>query len=665
MAVGSIVEYIDQSRLICTVCLQDKGNRLHLLTPANREVNLSPKRTLLVSGAQIDVAQPRDQLLQKLQQIELLRIKLKKEIDVKEMWELIRDEEEIFDYRYLAQLAFGEDATEDHFSAVVRALFENRLYFKMKNGLFLPNSKDRVEQIIRLEEEAAERAERLERGGRWLKEVHQGKQTKEPDFSKDIIQLLIQLALYGADADDFKYGRELLSYAGITDIREARSLLIALGEWEEDEPLDLLRSGVETAFTTTQLEESARLAVSGFSENRREDLRSLPIMTIDGPKTHDFDDAISVEIFDNELRIGVHIADVAAVIKKDSPIDVAARDRASSLYLPRRQIPMIPEDLSQDLLSLKEGCDRPAISLLARFDQGGSLLQYRFTSSMIRVQRQLNYSDVNESLLKESQFRELHRLAEVLRQNRMNRGAMNLSLPELEMDIDEAGLLNLELVPQDSPSRMIIAELMILYNELAAEFCRKNNIPVLFRAQSQPTEKLPLDEKGYIFYVFQQRRKLSPLHVSTNPKPHSGLGVPNYTQATSPIRRYLDLIVHRQLTRFLGKSTPIYNEEDLEEIRVSVEPLVKTLGRIQRNRLRYWTLKYLGMNPGKTFNALVLDEFKNKYRIVLTDFLMVTDFKRQDGIIFSKGQEILVKVKKADPWDDVIALEYVPENQEF
>ena len=660
MAVGSIVEYIDQSRLICTVCLQDKGSRLHLLTPANREVNLSPKRTLLISGTQLDVGQPRDQLLQKLQEIETLRIRLKEEIDVKEMWELIRDEDEVFDHRYLAQLAFGEEATEDHFSAVVRALFENRLYFKMKNGLFLPNSVDRVEQILRQEEEAAERAERLEQGGKWLKEVHDGKKCEAPDCRDDIIHLLIQVALYGTDADEFKYAKELLSYAGIKDIRLARSLLISLGEWEEDEPLDLLRSGVETVFSAAQLEESARLAASGVSENGREDLRSLPIFTIDGPKTRDFDDAVSLEILDDEIRIGVHIADVAAVIEKGSPIDAAAKERASSLYLPRRQIPMIPTDLSQDLLSLKEGCDRPAISLLARFNTDGTMLRYRFAASTIRVERQLTYGDVNENLLTKDRFRELHRLAEIFRQRRLNQGAITLSLPELEIDTDRAGALKLELVPQDSPSRMIIAELMILYNELAAEFCRENNIPVLYRAQGQPSEKLPLDEKGYIYYVFQQRRKLSPLHISTNPNPHSGLGVTLYTQATSPIRRYLDLVAQRQLSRFLAKETPPYDAENLEEIRVAVEPLVKSLGRIQRNRLRYWTLKYLGMNRGKTFGALVLDELKNKYRIVLTDFLMVTDFKRQDGIIFSKGQEIRVRVKKADPWDDMITLEYVP-----
>ncbi|OQY09153.1 MAG: hypothetical protein B6I30_10225 [Desulfobacteraceae bacterium 4572_187] len=610
MAVGSIVEYIDQSRFICTVCLQDKGSRLHLLTPANREVNLSPKRTLLISGARIDVGQPRDQLLQKLQQIERLRITLKKEIDVKEIWELIRDEEDVFDHRYLAQLAFGEDATEDHFSAVMRALFENKLYFKMKNGLFLPNSEDRVEQIIRQEEEAAERAERLEQGGGWLKEVHQGKQPRAPACRKDVIHLLIQLALYGADADHFKDGKELLSHAGITDIRQSRSLLIALGEWEEDEPLDLLRSGIDTAFSRKQLEASAHLAVSGFPECPREDLRSLPILTIDGPSTLDFDDAISLEILDNELKVGVHIADVAAVIEKDSPIDVAAKGRASSLYLPRRDIPMIPPDLSQGLLSLKKGHDRPAISLLARFGMDGTLLEYRFVSSIIRVQQQLTYSHVNENLPNISQFQELHRLAEILHQKRMDRGAMNLSLPELEMDMDEAGTLNLKLVPQDSPSRMMVAELMILYNELVAEFCLEHHIPVLFRGQSQPTEKLPLDEKGYVFYVFQQRRKLSPLHISIRPKPHSGLGVALYTQATSPIRRYLDLVLQRQLSSFFAKNKPVYSEEDLEEMRVSIEPLVKALGRIQRNRLRYWTLKYLGLHRDKTYNALVLDELK-------------------------------------------------------
>jgi exoribonuclease-2 len=148
---GRIIEYIDQGRFICTLCLQDKGNKLHLLTPSNREVNLSPKRALLVSGPTIDTMRPREELLERLRQTEGRRDKLKGRIDVKELWELIRDEKESFDHKYLAQLAFGEGLSDDHLSALVRALFEDRLYFKMKDSRFLPNSEGKIDQILRAE----------------------------------------------------------------------------------------------------------------------------------------------------------------------------------------------------------------------------------------------------------------------------------------------------------------------------------------------------------------------------------------------------------------------------------------------------------------------------------------------------------------------------------
>jgi len=154
--------------------------------------------------------------------------------------------------------------------------------------------------------------------------------------------LLIQLVLYGNDASDFKYGKELLLNAGISDIRQARALLVKLGEWEEDENLDLLRSGVETTFTQTQLEASARLSAKGGDLAGREDLRDLPCLTIDGPSTQDFDDAISFKMVGDELHVGVHIADVAGAISADSILDLTAAERASSQYLPRRHIPMLP-----------------------------------------------------------------------------------------------------------------------------------------------------------------------------------------------------------------------------------------------------------------------------------------------------------------------------------
>lgn len=658
MSQGKIIEYIDQGKFVCTLCLQDKGNRLLLLTPSNRQVNISPKRAILITGSTFDMSRRREDLLQRLKQTEEIRKRLKGQVDVQELWELIKDENESFDHEYLAQLVFGEGATDDHFSALVRALFEDRLYFKMKDGRFLANSEDRVEQIRRQREEEALKEERLREGSVWLEAVWQGKESEEPSCKEHIINILIQLALYGSDASDFKYGKELLSRAGISDIRNSRNLLLRLGVWEEDENLDLLRLGIETSFTRIQLDESSSLAKEKISLEEREDLRYLPILTIDGPLTRDFDDALSLEMVEDTFHLGIHIADVASVISQGSILDQGAAERASSLYLPRRQIPMIPPDLSQEALSLKQGCDRQAISLLTRLDKTGTLLDYRFVPSVIRVQRQLIYDEVNEALSTEPEFEEMYRICQHLRQRRIDQGALSLSLPEVEIKLNPDSSLSLELVDQNTPSRMIVSESMILYNWLAASLCRDNQIPILFRTQPEPSQRLSSDENAYIYYVFQQRRKLNPLHIDTTPRPHSGLGLDVYTQATSPIRRYLDLVVQRQISGFLLGNGPVYEEEKLEEIRVSVEPVVKDLGILKRNRIRYWTLKFLGQHLKERFKALVLDEFKNKYRIVLEDFLLVAEIKKQNGVILSPGQEILVEVKRSNPWEDLLELSY-------
>ena len=660
MAQGKIVEYIDQGRFVCTICLQDKGNRLHLLTPSNREVNLSQKRIMLVSDATIDISQTREDLLERLKQKEAKRIRLKEQIDVKDLWELVHDEDESFDHKYLAHLVFGETVTEDHCSALVRALFENHLYFKMKNGRFLPFSKEKVEQIIRQREEEAAKTEKLRQGSHWLKQIQEGNKPNDPPFKADIVHLLIQLALYGNDAPDYEYGKELLLNAGISDIRQARVLLVKLGEWEEDENLALLRSGVETTFTHSQLDAAARLSTGQQADLAgREDLRDLPCLTIDGPFTQDFDDAISFKMVGDEFHVGVHIADVAGAIPADSILDLTAAERALSQYLPRRQIPMLPADLSRDVLSLRQGRDSNAISLLTRFDKAGVLLDYRFAPSVIHIEQQLIYEDVNETLEGDPLFKEMHRFSKQLQNKRMHEGALNLSLSDLEVRFN--GALSLELVEQDTPSRVIVAECMILYNWLAARFCMEYQIPILFRTQADPGERFPLDEKGYLYYVFRQRRKLSPLHIRTKPGPHSGLGVEMYIHATSPIRRYIDLVNQRQIRNYLLQKELIYSVKMLKEIKISTEPIIKNLGIINRNRLRYWILKYLSQHRGKKLKALVLDEFKNKYRIVLTDFHLLVDIKRQEGSILSQGQEILVEVKKSDPGDEIINLEYIDE----
>jgi exoribonuclease-2 len=655
---GKIIEYIDHGQILCAVCLQDKGGKLHLLTPLNREINLAPKRAIFISSSNIDHLGPREEILAALRGIELQRDRLGKDINVRELWELIRDEKETFDYEYLANLCFKGTITDDHISALVRALFNDKVYFKIKDGRFVPNSEEKVEEIFRQREEERRKEDRIEKGSAWLKKVLRGEVIEDHDDYEDIIDVLEDLALYGREAHGYKFGKELLSRAGAPDTDEARNLLVKLGVWEEDEPVDLHRFKIKEGFNDDQLTEARNLS-GDIDLTAREDLRHLPAFTIDGPLTKDFDDALSIDILDDHIHVGIHITDVASVILPDSLLDSEAFLRGSSLYLPSRRIAMLPDNLSNDRLSLLEGFDRPAISLLARFDRAGNIEDYRFALSIIRVRTQWTYDLFNEMYDQEDQLPSLFRLCDMLRKKRVEKGALILSLPELSIEVDDSSAVSIKMISQETPSRIIVSEMMILYNWLAACFSRDNNIPVIYRGQKEPSERLTIDETGYIYYVFTQRRKLFPLVIDIEPSFHAGLGLDAYSNLTSPIRRYSDLVNQRQLRHYLLNRKPLYTKEEMDKIRLAVAPVLKDLNTIKTNRTRYWIQRYLSAHIGEKYQAIIFDVLRNNYRIILEDFLFVAEIRRQAGQDFSPGEKILVEVKRSDPWNDSLELEYV------
>lgn len=658
MSQGKIVEYIDQGKIICSLCLQDKGNKLHLLTTSNREVNLSPKRALLISDSGIDVSRSREELIEHLKKTEAIRKALKEEVDPKELWELVQGEGEDFDNRYLAELCFGVPVTDHHVSALVRALFEDRLHFRLKDGRFLANTEERVEQILKQREEEALREERLAKGSEWIRKALAGEPVEEPEVKDYVIKVLKDLALYGKEAPLINEGKELLARAGISRIENARSILVSLGVWEEDENLDLIRFNIPKGFTEAEKREASSLALFSEPQEGLEDLTDLPVVTIDGPFTRDFDDALSIVEKGDVVELGIHIADVAATVRPDTALDKGAAAKPSSLYLPRRQIPMIPPELSENVLSLRQGEERKSVSLICRLTRTGDILDYRFTLARIRVRKNLVYGAVNGALEEDASLSEMFRLAKLLRQGREERGALNLSLPEVQVIVDEEGNISTFLLDQGTPSRMIVAEFMILYNWLAGRFCRDHEIPALYRTQAEPSERLSQEGMDYLLYVFLQRRRIYPLLLDTSPGPHSGLGLDAYAQVSSPIRRYLDLVVQRQIREFLLSGKALYSQEELEQIRMAVEPALRILTRVKRNRIRYWILKLLSRNVGQRLKAMVLDDIRSKYRIVLTDFLITAEIKKVEGLLLGQGQYIWVEVKKADPWEDTLVLEY-------
>ncbi len=657
MAEGKIIEYIDQREIVLSVCLKDRVSKLQLLTLSNHEVSISPKRTLLISFTTLDISRPRGELLKKLEVLEKRRMDYMTEVSVQDLWELTYEEHETFTYKYLAQLSFGNDVTDDHISALVRALFADRVFFKMKDDYFIPNSPDKVKQIRKARDAAELREREIKEGANFLKEVVNNRHPEDPPLKEKIVEILIQLALYGKDAPDFKQGKEMFSRAGIKDIDHARHLLVKLNIWDKDENLDLHRFKIRTDFSEPALKEADIVMRQEIDPLGREDLTDLSIFTIDGPNTRDFDDALSLEPIGEGYRLGVHITDLTPFIKVDGHLDREASNRASSIYLPVNQIPMFPSSLSNNALSLVKGSNRLAISLFVDFDRDWNIKNYRFMPTIVRIEKQLTYDHVNAVYKEEPIFSALYQLAQALRQKRLANGAMLIPLPELHFEFGNNSKLQVRLIGQDTPSKIIVSECMILYNWLTAKFASEKALPILNRSQEPPQERLFIDESKYIYYVFQQRRKLQPLFIDTITQPHSGLGVDVYTNATSPLRRYMDLLVQRQIHSYLLKNRPVYTESRLKELNMLIQQTLRDIDLMKRNQARYWILKYLAGRINDNFDAIVFQKLKYKYLIILTDFLFVADLSKATGHELSAGEEIKVVVKKSDPWADALILE--------
>ena len=153
--------------------------------------------------------------------------------------------------------------------------------------------------------------------------------------------------------------------------------------------------------------------------------------------------------------------------------------------------------------------------------------------------------------------------------------------------------------------------------------------------------------------------KLNPLIIDVEPHPHAGLGLDSYINVTSPIRRYFDLISQRQMLNFMFKGVSFYNREELEKIRMQVTASIKDLNMVRRNRQNYWINRYLEKQVGNVFPAIVLDVLKSRYRIILTDFYISVEMKREKDIKLSSGDQIKVRITRADAWNGILKLEYV------
>ncbi|MCD7035708.1 ribonuclease R [Metabacillus sp. GX 13764] len=329
----------------------------------------------------------------------------------------------------------------------------------------------------------------------------------------------------------------------------------------------------------------------------RRDLRDQVIVTIDGADAKDLDDAVTVTKLENgNYKLGVHIADVSHYVTENSPIDKEALDRATSVYLVDRVIPMIPHRLSNGICSLNPKVDRLTLSCEMEVDSDGEVVNHEIFQSVIKTTERMTYSDVNSILVEKDQslkeryeplvpmFELMEELAQVLRTKRFNRGAIDFDFKEAKVLVDDEGKPYDVAIRERSVAEKLIEEFMLLANETVAEHFHWMNVPFIYRIHEDPDEgklqrflefitNFGYAVKGSANSIHPQalQKILEEVHgqpeemvISTvmlrsmkqakyDPASlgHFGLSTEFYTHFTSPIRRYPDLIVHRLIRTYL------------------------------------------------------------------------------------------------------------------
>lgn len=342
------------------------------------------------------------------------------------------------------------------------------------------------------------------------------------------------------------------------------------------------------------------------TQEERLDLTHLPTYAIDDAGSQDPDDAVSLD----GTRLWVHVADAAALVSPDSPIDLEARQRGATLYLPEGNIPMLPPEATPQLgLGLSD--ISPALSFGLDFDAGGEVNHVEIRPSWVHVTR-LSYAEAEQQLDDNTDLRRLYELAATNHARRIKNGSVEIDLPEVKIRLVEGDIVLSPVLPLRS--RTLVREAMLMAGEGVARFVMGHNIPFAFTTQPEPLE-LDSETEG-MAGSYARRRSMKPRQFKSSPAPHAGLGLETYVQITSPLRRYLDLVGHQQLRAFIN-GEPVLDEAALLQRVGEAELVSGGIRRAERLSNRHWSLIYLQRHTDDTFEAVVLEHRGRQSTLVL------------------------------------------------
>ncbi len=545
---------------------------------------------------------------------------------IEEVYELLQSDsstenqplsfEEISEY---ARNAFAADESWAFYSALLNDVHFALSTEDFKNGkiVFIPRSQEEIKQINQKKYEKEHESEIKAAFFERLK-------NRKLDLPSD--------AKYMGEVEAFALCKteksKVLAEAKIPQtVEKAHQLLIETGIW------DITKNPYPTRYGFSF--DSAREQLGKMPQEERLVLNDVAY-AIDGENSTDPDDAVS---FDGKY-LWVHVADPASSVEPDSSIDIAARDRGTTLYIPEGASRMLCESCLEDYaLGLKNPSN--ALSFRIQLDEESQIVDCDVFKTSINVKR-LTYAQAEQQ--KDSS--ELKVFFELARKNKIRReknGAVTIQMPEVNIFVDK----NTKKVTVEPDvkyeSNEMVAECMILAGEAVARFAFKNQIPFPFVSQEKPDfpDNIPQGWAGSFAKIKCMRKR----SVGITPAPHAGLGVSFYSQVTSPLRRYGDLIAHQQLRAFIDKRHLLGKDEMLERVAAGDAASIAAK-KASRFSDTHWKLVYLLQNPDNEYEGFCIDKRGNDALFLIPQLDMQTTMKNcmQIGLNESK----MLKIKKVD-----------------
>jgi ribonuclease R len=495
--------------------------------------------------------------------------------------------------------------------------------------------------------------------------------------------------------DDPKIYRDFyISEENQKDAKEGQKVLVSLERWQTDHLnpegsiVDIIgfpgEVGVDIASVAyghqlhikfsqpalSELKELPPITISKQEIEKRLDLRDQICFTIDPEDAKDFDDAVSLEQLDNgNLNLGVHIADVSYYVKKGSEIDKEALDRGTSVYLVDRVIPMLPEELANNLCSLQPDTDKLTYSCIMEVTRQGKVVAYRIQPSIIKSKRRYSYQQVQDILDHKaednfsSHLQLMLTLSKVLTKKRLSDGSIDFETPEVAFTLDEKGFPVAIKRKNRLDSHRLIEEFMLLANRTVTEHFLKlseadSKLPFIYRVHEKPDQEKMTKFLNFLHalaielpkgkqntskffqtilntikdsnesFVIREVTLRSMMKATYDIKNigHFGLGFKNYTHFTSPIRRYPDLTVHRLLKKYTINPPNALNVDTLtksiQEICIRSTKTERTAMEAERDSIRLKQNEYISRHIGEEYDGIISGVLSFGIFVELTDTLV-------------------------------------------